>query len=787
MKLLLLLLLLILPCGRLRAQTAEPSLWSMHLAYHDATAVVCHGSVLYALFNGNLLAYDTADGSVQLLDKTSGLSDKSISFMAWSETQRCLVLVYASNNIDLLYADGSVLNIPQVMNFTDATIVVKNLCVAGDWATLSTSQGVVLLNLARAEIKGYYQLGQAVTDAVVLDNEVFLSTSGGILQGKITDNLYDVSQWKQAFSITANRFLPAPDGGAYLLVPTKTGVNDNYAGVSYIGVPAPDGTRPLNRVTSMPMVAGAVQQNRIVFVGGGFVITVNPEKPLAEECRVKSGLASLSVGYTNDGTVWIVRTDKTLVNAKVDVAEKTFTETGVKVGGYGPRRDYCYKIDYVGNRLLVAGGRMDYSAGLQFEPTAMAYEDGEWTFFQESGFSLNDKALFRNVTSIAQDPADDTHHFVSCTSGLLEFRDFEFVKHYNASNSPIEVAPGGRNNPNYAIVDGLAYDSQGNLWMTNYEMDNVLKVLCHDGEWGSLNDPAFSAVSTPKQVCVDSDDRVWVGSLRTTGVHHSGVYALDFNGTPADGSDDEGVYRISAINEDGTMCSFETVYDIREDLNGQIWFGCGQGVFAVQNPADWFRATGFSIYQPKVPRNDGTNYADYLLTGVPVTAIAVDGGNRKWLGTLGSGIYLVSPDGSEVIEHFQTSNSPILSDNIYSLAVNPTTGELMIGTYLGLCSYRTGIVPAQPQLTKNNIKVYPNPVRPGYSGKVTVAGLTDGAEVKVVSTGSQLVARGQAVGGTFIWDVCSQATGRRVAPGVYYIYVANVDGSDSIALKLVVI
>ena len=67
MKLLLLLLLLILPCGRLRAQTAEPSLWSMHLAYHDATAVVCHGSVLYALFNGNLLAYDTADGSVQLL------------------------------------------------------------------------------------------------------------------------------------------------------------------------------------------------------------------------------------------------------------------------------------------------------------------------------------------------------------------------------------------------------------------------------------------------------------------------------------------------------------------------------------------------------------------------------------------------------------------------------------------------------------------------------------------------------------------------------------------------
>ena len=188
-----------------------------------------------------------------------------------------------------------------------------------------------------------------------------------------------------------------------------------------------------------------------------------------------------------------------------------------------------------------------------------------------------------------------------------------------------------------------------------------------------------------------------------------------------------------------------------------------------------------------MPRNDGTNYADYLLTGIDVTALVVDQGNRKWLGTFGSGVYLASPDGSEVLEHFTADNSPLLSDNIYSLAIHPETGELMIGTDVGLCSYRTNITPVQPELVEDNVKVYPNPVRPAYSGNVTITGLTEEAEVKIVSAGSQLVARGTAVGGSFVWDVRSQTTGQRVAPGVYFILVANADGSESVAANVVVI
>ena len=188
-----------------------------------------------------------------------------------------------------------------------------------------------------------------------------------------------------------------------------------------------------------------------------------------------------------------------------------------------------------------------------------------------------------------------------------------------------------------------------------------------------------------------------------------------------------------------------------------------------------------------MPRNDGTNYADYLLTGIDVSAIAVDGGNRKWLGTIGSGIYLVSPDGSEVIGHYTTANSPILSDNIFSLALHPASGELWIGTDVGICSFRTGTTPPAAQLSEDNVKVFPNPVRPGYRGKVTIAGLTDGAEVKIATASGQLVARGTAVGGSYQWDVRHQGSGDRVAAGVYYIYVSTADGSESVAAKVIVV
>lgn len=760
--------------------------WRLHLAYHEATRVVSTGNSIYALFNGNLLTYDPEDQSVTTIDKFSGLSDKGIARMQWSEQQQVMVIIYENNNIDLLRADGTVTNLPQVKDFAEGNITISNLCVVGEWATISTTQGIIVIHIPRAEVKAYFRFGKAVNDAFVMNNTVYAAIDNSIIKGKLTDNLYDFSQWKTAIDhTTAKQFVPT-DKGAYLLVPEVAGLTESTKGICYLTLSTTDEPDLLQRVTPNQFSSGSYQKGYAQFIAGPFIMTMNPNKPLQEGTIYQSDENQTDIAYGGNGTYWLVDSKGKLRNCKLTEADKSITDLGVEIGNFGPFRDLCYKLHYAGNRLLVAGGRFSYDGSGHYPPTAMAYEDGKWTKFQDEGFTLNNDAIYRNVMDIIQDPADASHHFVASSAGLLEFRDFKFVKHYNHSNSTLEIAPGANGNVSYVLTDALAYDAEGNLWMTNYEARNVLKVMKNDGNWISLKTTKYNSDPTPENLLINSKGCIWVGAKRTDSRFTSGLLGLDVNGTVDDTDDDNEAFRTSIGNEDGKTCKIEYIHSICEDLNGQIWFGCAAGVFAVTEPDTWFSSSA-SIYQPKVPRNDGTNYADYLLTDIEVRAITVDGGNRKWIGTMGSGLYLVSPDGTEVLEHYTTANSPLLSDNIYSLAFNATSGELMIGTNKGLCSYQTGIVPPAASLKKQNIKIFPNPVRPGFSGKVTITGLTEGAEVKIVSANSQLVARGTAIGGSFLWDVRSSASGERVAPGVYYVFMADADGSESVAGKMVVI
>ena len=205
----------------------------------------------------------------------------------------------------------------------------------------------------------------------------------------------------------------------------------------------------------------------------------------------------------------------------------------------------------------------------------------------------------------------------------------------------------------------------------------------------------------------------------------------------------------------------------------------------MKNPDAWFN-NDFRITQIKVPRNDGTNYADYLLAGVAVSAFAVDGANRKWIGTYGAGLYLVSSDGTEILEHFTAENSPLLSNSINSLALDPTNGKLMIGTDKGLCAYQGDATPAFAQLEAQNVKVYPNPVQPDYYGDVIISGLTQDADIKITTTAGIVVASGRSIGGTFRWNA-KDFNGFRVRSGVYFVLIATANAKQGIVAKVAVI
>ena len=256
-------------------------------------------------------------------------------------------------------------------------------------------------------------------------------------------------------------------------------------------------------------------------------------------------------------------------------------------------------------------------------------------------------------------------------------------------------------------------------------------------------------------------------------------------GTLEDSSDDKHKFIKNFTNQDGTILSHNGIYCITEDKNGAIWIGTGQGPIILNNPSNFFE-DDFYCTQIKVPRDDGTNLADFLLANDKINAIAVDGGNRKWIGTEMNGIYLLSPDGLETIHHFTAENSPLLSNNIQSIAIHPHTGEVFIGTSKGLVSYQSDATEPEDNFVEDNVYAYPNPVKPDYTGVITITGLVQDTDIKITNVSGKLIHEGTSVGGQFTWDGKNQQ-GKRVPSGVYFVLAANAEGKEGIATKILFI
>ncbi len=779
--------------------TADALRWNYLLSYHNATHTQAVGNWVYTIFNGNLLAYDSETGQSYTLDKMStGLSDMGIKSLAWSNTQQCLILLYTNNNIDLVYPTGdgrfSVTNVPQIKNFEE-DITIGRLSVSGDWACMSTSQGVIVFDVKGQTVRGYYKLGRTVNDAFVKDGKVYAAVSDRILVGKMTDDLYVATSWEIAYLwITAGQFVATTDGTIYAVLNYYTSETLGVVqGIARLGITEDDALMVQLLATGSAPFQGTSNGKLVQFTSKSAVLAFNTERPDEVELNIATSSTYADIARTTNGLTYVAQGDEGLNVYQLNATQTELpTPTGI-VGNFGPRHTGSYSLLYDHNRLFVAGSQ--FIDGEDVEGFFGCYDGTKWSDMDEdrARTETSDEGRvgmkYKNTSHMAVDPSNPEHVFMtSMLEGLYEYRNGQFVNLYNTDNSPLKCPPvvsAASRNSNVRL-GGCAFDKEGNLWITNNYADTLLTVLKPNGDWVHMAAYYTSYWQGAERILFDSRGYLWVNGRTWTNPIGAGIMLLDYGGTLNNKSDDRSVYFTAANNEDGTSCDFSNVMALTEDKNGQIWFGCVSGIYNIPDPDECFK-TGFTVNQPKVPRNDGTDYADYLLTGVSVSAICVDAGNRKWIGTFGAGVYLVNEDGSEILQHFTADNSPLLSDNIYDFAINPDNGRLYIATDQGLCCYDAGSTEAQPTLDKSNIRIFPNPVRPDYRGSVTIAGLTEGAEIKVLTTGSQLVARGTSVGGSWQWDVTQQNTGERVAPGVYYIMVATADGKTAVAGKVVVI
>ena len=412
----------------------------------------------------------------------------------------------------------------------------------------------------------------------------------------------------------------------------------------------------------------------------------------------------------------------------------------------------------------------------------MYLENNRWTNI--SSYSLNQALGMRpmDLMNVAQDPNDENHYFVSSYgSGLLEMYGTEVLKLHTPENSPLLSAV--PDNPSkYTRTDGAIYDDQGYLWVLNTECAYNVHVIAPNEKWSSFNllvDNKRINLYTPGEIMIDNRNPQWkwIPLCRD----NTGLILLKDNGTPADSKDDKVYYRNTWYDQNGNRIMPSEIHSMAQDLNGTIWVGTYEGLFLIPSTVDF--ANSDRCERVLIRRNDGTDLADYLLDNEKINSIVVDGANRKWIGTATSGVFLLSEDGTETIEHFTSENSPLLSNTILSIAIQESTGEVFIGTSDGLMSYMSDAVPAQEDFS--NIYAYPNPVHPNYKGYVVLKGLMADTEVRIVDASGNLVKSLQGLGGEVIWDV-TNTRGERVASGIYTAICNTKDGKAYGATKVMI-
>ena len=447
----------------------------------------------------------------------------------------------------------------------------------------------------------------------------------------------------------------------------------------------------------------------------------------------------------------------------------------------GPKYNGFAYIQYLNNRLYTVPGMFKSGYADSNTPgSVQILHDGEWANYQEN-LSLKTGYDYLDNNVLAVDPRNANHVFVGGRTGLYEFLDGQLKAYYNKDNSLLQGAmyKGRELGNNYVLINGLRFDNKGDLWILNSQAsrENLLR-LSADGQMTSFSKPALMkdgvGGSVLTSMVFDNRNNLWFCN------DHWDYPAL-FCYQP---TTDKLLSFTRFVNEDGSNLDL-VPHSVMPLSNGDVWVTTTIGPLLLSRSAIDNPETAV-FTQVKVPRNDGTNLADYLLSGIDVTCMAIDGGGRKWFGTKANGVYLISADNMTQVKHITSSNSPLLSDNILSIAINNATGEVFFGTDKGLCSYMSDATTPSDQPSEDKTYAYPNPVKPGYTGPITIVGLSMNADVKIVTTNGVLVAAGISNGGSFIWDG-KDKSGKPVASGVYMVESADEDGNNGVVCKVAIV
>lgn len=737
--------------------------WVIHPVFsgENATNVVDAGGVVYYLASRCLFRYHKGTQENEALNSGNYLHDNGVKQIYFNEERDNLVVAYESSGIDLIASDGSVSRLDEIKNssitqgrtINDITFADKGRMV------VATGFGWVLYDLSKLEVRESRLFGWDLSSAAIVGSHIVCCRGGEWAVASLAESTELADYAVSSAPAQSGRITPIGETHFFYTAP----------GGLWLCTLAANGSKPA--ITSQK-IAGD-EALTVQMTGAGWVASFGKAGYYYTFAEDGSSPARHDgdelYSSLKNGEWWVLGTQG-LALIKGEQKSQYIKPDGIDMSttpfwlSYDPLMERIILSSTTDNAILDLANN-----GAKTE--IAQYKDGSWTnFTPKSGIPIRGNGHSDGNYRIMPSPHEaGTYFFSTRECGVVKVKGEEVAAVYNTENSPL-----------INRMATLQFDSKGTLWLINARNENtpVIAATKATQQLATVNESNFYKTNNPavyskgfKRAAFDiggNDLKVFSG-----GQYHDPLVLW----TSADNNATRwSITQNSFVDQDSKTVNYDYIYCVRADKNGIVWVGMDNGIIAIS--PDNVSASSLVVTKIKVPRNDGTSLADYLLDGQRVNCIAVDGSNRKWIGTNGSGVFLVSQDGSQVISNFTTDNSALPSNVIYDLCCDESSGSVFVTTASGVAEYKSDATPAQPDFS--NIEVYPNPVRPDFYGTVVIKGLMENSLVKIADASGNPVKHVRSNGGMATWDICNEQ-GDRVASGVYFIYTSHYNGSTSSA------
>ncbi|MCD6017184.1 MAG: hypothetical protein K0S53_305 [Bacteroidetes bacterium] len=749
--------------------------WVDHLSYNHANGVAKVGSLVYASNGFGLEKYNILDNNLEKLTKCEGLSDVGVKLLRKCDYNNYVLVIYDNTNIDVIKPDESIVNVSDIKRkIIQGKKYINEISFKGSIAYISCGFGIVVFDTEKFEIKDTYFLGNGIANYEVYqvaknDTALFAATPIGIFYGNVNNNLSNYQNWKPL-----NTGLAA---GPYNSIVNFNGkIIANYSEKLRSGNSFRD---TLYEYTSTGWVKYSINfnhagsENRKLIEYSKFnKLLIMDQWGVAEFSSSGSRINYLTgygfgdsqindVYYENDNIFWVA--DQAYGLIKSGGASWAPNEV-IKLNG--PSNNFVNDLDIKDGKVVFAPVNLGAVYSPQYKKDMPnSYNEGDWTSLR----SIIPDSI-KDINAVAIDPNDKEHIAFACMEDVLEMKSDQVMGVYAYGNSPII----GWNGTDDVRISGVSFDRNSNLWASITIGKKCVAVKKPNNTWTLLDFEQFVVQPTITKIIFDKYDQAWIVMPRNIGL----MIYKDVNGLSQPNASNTKFLSISEGN--GHLPSVD-VKSICEDKDGHIWVGTAKGVSVFYNPENVFTNSNWDGQQILIEQ-DG--HVQILLENDVITAIAVDGVNRKWIGTESSGVYCLSPDGQEQIYHFTEDNSPLYSNLIRDIVTDETTGDVFIGSEKGIQTFRTPIIKGFEDFT--TVHAYPNPIRPGNSSPVYITGLIDEADVKITDVAGNLIWSTKSQGGQVAWNLQS-FSGTKAASGVYMIYCSSANGDKSATAKLLII